>query len=649
MSKSFLTAVGSAVLHSMPILALLILKQEMAKGDELAEKMEKWKKTYVEKILPIMEARCVGCHRGDKIEGEFDLAKYADPQAAMEAGDAWERVAKRIRLNEMPPQGSPGLNDEQKGNFHRWVDSRPNRDLCNQLASEETQSWYQGTVMSRRLTQTEYRNAILDLTGQRLDPNEEPPSDGAGGEGFDTVGDALFTSTIHLESYLTSADRVVEAACSTLPNPLISVDLIADIASARSIVSQFARRAWRRPVTQEELDRLMSLCEKSMDQGVDLSLAIRQSLKGVLVSPHFLFVVEVEPEASGVQRLSPHQLATRLALLIWSSVPDDELLQLADSSSIYDEVVLRAQVRRMLADPRSRAIGENFGLQWLGLRGFAQVKPDESIFPEYQPELAADLREEAVLYVSEIFRKDRPLTELISSNSIYINGRLASFYSMDLPHDAPWQSVAVSDGRRGGVITMASVLTSSSYPRRTSPVLRGRWILDELLGSPVPPPPPNVPALEESSHNDANQTMRQRLEIHRQKAECASCHDRMDPLGFGLENYDGIGRWRDSENGLAIDSAGKLPSGDQFSGPTELKSVLMKRSSEFQQHFIRKLLGFALGRSLNKFDACIVETCMKKLNENEMRSQILLEEIALSYPFQHRYRQPIGSKNETSE
>lgn len=649
MFKSISTAVGSAVLRSMPILALLILQQEMAKGDELAEKMEKWKNTYVEKILPIMEARCVGCHRGDKIEGEFDLAKYADPQAAVEAGDAWERVAKRIRLNEMPPQGSPGLNDEQKGHFHRWVDSRPNRDLCNQLASEETQSWYQGTVMSRRLTQTEYRNAILDLTGQRLDPNEEPPSDGAGGEGFDTVGDALFTSTIHLESYLTAADRVVEAACSTFPNPLVSVEVVQDIASARAIVSQFARRAWRRPVAQEEIDRLMSLCEKSMDQGVDLSRAIRQSLKGVLVSPHFLFVVEVEPEASGVQRLSPHQLATRLALLIWSSVPDEELLQLADSSSIYDEVVLRAQVRRMLADSRSRAIGENFGLQWLGLRGFAQVKPDESIFPEYQPELAADLREEAILYVSEVFRKDRPLTELISSNSVYINGRLASFYGLDLPQDAPWQSVAVSDGKRGGVITMASVLTSSSYPRRTSPVLRGRWILDELLGSPVPPPPPNVPALEESSHNDANQTMRQRLEIHRQKAECASCHDRMDPLGFGLENYDGIGRWRDSENGLAIDSAGKLPSGDQFSGPTELKSVLMKRSAEFQQHFIRKLLGFALGRSLNKFDACVVEACMKKLNENEMRSQVLIEEIALSYPFQHRYRQPIGSKNETSE
>jgi hypothetical protein len=375
----------------------------------------------------------------------------------------------------------------------------------------------------------------------------------------------------------------------------------------------------------------MSLCDRAVGEGLELCRAVRQALKGVLISPNFLFVVEVEPSESGVQRLSPYQLATRLALLIWSSIPDDELLQLADTSTIYDEMTVRAQVRRMLADPKSRALGENFGLQWLGLRGFEQSKPDESIF-----------REEAILLVSNVFREDRQLTDLISSDRVHVNGRLASFYGLELPEDAPWQSVPVSDGRRGGVITMASVLTVSSYPRRTSPVLRGRWILDELLGSPVPPPPPNVPALEESAEGETSLTMRQRLEIHRQKAECASCHDRMDPLGFGLENYDAIGRWRDTDQGLAIDSEGKLPSGDTFSSPTELKGVLMKRNVEFQQHLVRKLLGFALGRSLNKFDACVVETCMKKLTENRFRSQVVLEEIALSYPFQNRYHKPAG-------
>lgn len=201
--SSLFAAIGIAVSSGMLV---------HVQADEHEKKVESWKKTYEEEILPIVEARCVQCHRGDKIEGEFDFGKFPNGQAAADAGDAWERVAKRIRLNEMPPQGSPGLSDEQKGQFHRWVDSRPNQDLCKQLASEETQSWYRGFVMSRRLTQTEYRNAIRDIVGVPLQPDEEPPSDGAGGEGFDTVGDALFTSTIHLESYLAIADRVIEDA-----------------------------------------------------------------------------------------------------------------------------------------------------------------------------------------------------------------------------------------------------------------------------------------------------------------------------------------------------------------------------------------------------------------------------------------------------
>jgi hypothetical protein len=335
---------------------------------------------------------------------------------------------------------------------------------------------------------------------------------------------------------------------------------------------------------------------------------------------------------------------TRLALFIWSSVPDEELLQAADSEAILAEDQIRVQVRRMLADPRSLALGENFGLQWLGLRGFGEVHPDDGVFPEYAEALASDLREEALRFVAYVFQQNRPITDLLAADYVLVNGRLAQHYQIDLPAESSWQTVSVADGRRGGVVTLGSVLTATSYPRRTSPVLRGRWILEEVLGSAVPAPPPNVPALEESSAGKEGLTLRQRLDLHRQKAECASCHDRMDPLGFGLENFDGIGRWRETDQGLPVDNAGKLPSGDTFSGPGELKSVLMKRSGEFQQHFVRKLLGFALGRELNKFDQCIVETCVKKLGENELKSQILIEEIALSYPFQYRYhKQPTES------
>jgi hypothetical protein len=634
-------------------------------ADELEAKVARWKKEYEARVLPIIRERCQQCHNAEKSEGELDLSKFATGDQAYEAADAWERVARRIRLNEMPPQGSPGLNDRQKGTFQKWVDTRPNQDLCSQLASEETQSWYRGYVMSRRLTQLEYRNAVRDLLGQSLPVGEEPPVDGAGGEGFDTVGDSLFTSTLHTEAYLLLADQLVDRALpagrmeqwlsgageqsggvlrgllSESQWRLLDTAASADAAGVQSAVQQliagFARRAWRRPPTEEEVTRLQQLFAASLPRLSSVLESVRQPLKAVLVSPHFLFVVETEPDETGVLPLTGHQLATRLALFLWSSVPDEELLAAADAGVLADDRQYRQQIRRMLADSKSAGLGENFGLQWLGLRNFGGVVPDAKVYPQYSELLAGDLREEAVQFVSGVFRENRPLTDLLAADYVVVNGRLAQHYGLSLPADADWQRVVVADGRRGGAATLGAVLTAASYPRRTSPVLRGRWILDELLGTPVPPPPPGVPPLDQSVAESGSQTLRQRLELHRQKPECASCHDRMDPLGFGLENFDGIGRWRESDAGQSIDAAGRLPSGEQFAGPAELKAVLLGRKDDFLNHFSRKMLGFALGRELNKFDACVVETSVKKLQENGFQSQILIEEIACSYPFRNRY------------
>lgn len=634
-------------------------------ADELEAKVARWKKDYEARVLPIIRERCQQCHNAEKSEGELDLSKFATGDQAYEAADAWERVARRIRLNEMPPQGSPGLNDRQKGTFQKWVDTRPNQDLCSQLASEETQSWYRGYVMSRRLTQLEYRNAVRDLLGQSLPVGEEPPVDGAGGEGFDTVGDSLFTSTLHTEAYLLLADQLVDRALpagrmeqwlsgvgeqsggvlrgllSESQWRLLDTAASADAAGVQSAVQQliagFARRAWRRPPTEEEVTRLQQLFAASLPRLSSVLESVRQPLKAVLVSPHFLFVVETEPDETGVLPLTGHQLATRLALFLWSSVPDEELLAAADAGVLADDRQYRQQIRRMLADSKSAGLGENFGLQWLGLRNFGGVVPDAEVYPQYSELLAGDLREEAVQFVSGVFRENRPLTDLLAADYVVVNGRLAQHYGVSLPADADWQRVVVADGRRGGAATLGAVLTAASYPRRTSPVLRGRWILDELLGTPVPPPPPGVPPLDQSVAESGSQTLRQRLELHRQKPECATCHDRMDPLGFGLENFDGIGRWRESDAGQSIDAAGRLPSGEQFAGPAELKAVLLGRKDDFLNHFSRKMLGFALGRELNKFDACVVETSVKKLQENGFQSQILIEEIACSYPFRNRY------------
>jgi len=611
------------------------------------EALIQWGKSFQEKVLPIIEKKCLSCHSGETPDGEFDLSKFPNGEAAIAAGDAWERVAKRVRLNEMPPQGSPGLTDPEKGHFHRWVDSRPNQDLCHQLASDETQSWYRGYVMSRRLTRYEYSCAIRDLTGYHIDDEMLPPSDGAGGLGFDTVGDALFTSEIHLEAYLRVALASVDSMIARDPT-LASSTMSRDDAQAR--ISRFAKHAWRRPILEPEVDRLMSLYDRNQ--------SIKQVYQAILLSPHFLFVLEPEPNSTGVQRLTSHQFATRMALLLWSSVPDEELLTSADREEIFEPEVIRSQLRRMLADERARAIGENFGLQWLGLKDLTLSQPDREVFSDFDPQLTADAIEETVRTVSGVFRNGKPLSDLLQSDYVIVNSRLAEHYGIDdsdlvdsnatemkaadsngtasIAGQTPWRTVLVANGQRGGVPTMASVLIKASYPRRTSPVLRGRWILEELLGAKVPPPPPNVPSLDEGGVVATTASLRERLELHRQKPECASCHQRMDPLGFGLENYDAIGRWRTLDSGVAIDASGTLPSGESFSGPAELKKLLMVRKDEFQLHAVRKLVGFALGRDLNKFDQCIIDSSIKRLKE-ENRADVILEEILFSYPFQHRY------------
>lgn len=657
----------------LPCLWMLIAvgNSNSAKGDDaaqFAEKLQRWQTTYDAEILSILQSRCWDCHNDDNAEGEFSLSKFSSGEAAAAQLDLWDRVGKRIRLNEMPPQGSPGLSDPQKGALQRWLDSRPQEDHCNQLASDETQSWYRGYVMSRRLTAIEYSNAIEDLLGISLrqsvrqpssiaiDLPFELPADGAGGEGFDTVGDTLFTSAVHLEVYLRIANAVVDRALEvTADSPTtgaekvsLALDANASDEAIIAVVTEFARRAWRRPLEAEEQQRLAELVTVGRNQQLTAQQTLALPLKAILVSPHFLFVVERQ-RSDGVQPLSEHELATRLALFLWSSVPDATLLDLADSGRLSDDGVIREQVRRMLADRRARSLGEHFGLQWIGISDLRRkVQPDGDVFPEFKPGMVDSMREEAIRTLTHVFQADVSLDDLLSAPYVHVNRELADLYGLEYPADSTssddasstWTTIPITDGRRGGLLTMASVLASTSYPRRTSPVLRGQWILAEVLGSAVPPPPPGVPPLDEHAEADQPQTLRQRLEIHRQKPECASCHDRMDPLGFGLENYDALGRWREIDAGLPIDASGRLPSGQTFSNPAELKQAVSARRDEFRRNFIRKLLGFALGRELNKFDDCVIEDCQKALAANDGRAAAVVETICLSYPFRHRFFSP---------
>ncbi|NDD65183.1 MAG: DUF1592 domain-containing protein, partial [Acidobacteria bacterium] len=343
----------------------------------------------------------------------------------------------------------------------------------------------------------------------------------------------------------------------------------------RKIIASIARRAWRRPVSLAETTRLRKLFALSRTRGSSFEEGLAVALQAILVSPHFLFRIEDDQSARTTSDrpyhpLDQYELASRLSYFLWSSMPDGELMRLADRQMLRQPGTLEAQVKRMIADPKSRALVENFGGQWLELRRLESVTPDTQRFPVWDEYLRVSIRRETELLLQNLLREDRPLTELIDADYTFLNERLARFYEVPGVTGPEFRRVPLKDlTRRGGLLTQASVLTVSSYATRTSPVLRGKWILENILNAPPPPPPPGVPPLSEEEAGKAL-TLRQKLEEHRKNATCASCHARMDPLGFGLENFDAIGRWRTHDGEAPIDSSGVLPNGTRFSGPAEL-------------------------------------------------------------------------------
>jgi uncharacterized protein DUF1592/uncharacterized protein DUF1588/uncharacterized protein DUF1587/uncharacterized protein DUF1595/uncharacterized protein DUF1585/cytochrome c len=612
---------------------------------------------FEKEIRPLLKKYCVSCHNGEKKKGDLDLACFEKEADVSKGEDVWAEVAARVLAHEMPPEGRKQPSIEQRRQFVRWARSVAKKsDDCKQLASDRTMNFYKGHVMSRRLSRTEYNNSIRDLIGLDLRPADRFPSDGSGGEGFDNNGDALFTSAIHVEKYLDAAEYVLStlfkpsaadvtrftskalaAARSRLMLAAPGPDLTPHEAAGR-IVARFAERAFRRPMTAAEVERLLTVFDRAQQRGDSFEMALKLPLKAILISPHFLFLVEPEPEKDGVHELPDFPLASRLSYFLWASMPDEELFVLATAGKLREENVLREQVRRMLHDPRSHGLAESFTSQWLGLGVLGDtVRPDPQRFPEFDDALADAMRQEPIWFFDNLIREGRSLLELLDADYIFVNERLAQHYGIEGVHGAGMRKVPLTDKNRGGVLGMAGVLTVTSFPLRTSPVLRGKWVLEDLLGARVPPPPPNAGVLPKDDRNDKGLSFRKQLELHRSRSECASCHQRMDPLGFGLENFDPIGRFRTEQAGQPVDAAGELPSGEKFTGPRELRAVLLKQKTEFLRNLSRKLFGYALGRQLYRFDQCVIDESLKALEAEGYKAPALIERIALSYPFRHRY------------
>ncbi len=408
---------------------------------------------------------------------------------------------------------------------------------------------------------------------------------------------------------------------------------------AREILSTLARRAWRRPVTGRDLDILLGFYAAGHRDG-GFEAGIRRSLESILVDPEFLFRVEREPAGAppgSVHPVSDLELASRLSFFLWSSIPDDEILDAAAAGKLRDPDVLEGQVRRMLADPRAHALVDGFALQWLALGTLPSVVPTPELYPEWDDNLRESFRRETELFVADQIRGNRSVLDLVRADHTFVDERLAEHYGIPNVYGSRFRRVTFDDGVRGGLLGQGSILTVTSYPTRTSPVLRGHWLLEHLLGAPPPPPPPDVPDLPDRGEGGRPASVRERLEQHRENPVCAACHAPMDPLGFALEHFDAIGKWRATgEGGDPIDASGVFPDGTEFEGLAGLKAMLLSRDEQFVQTVLEKLATYALGRGLEHYDMPAVRQIMREAAPGGYRWSDLVLGIVESTPFQLR-------------
>ncbi|HEY7426943.1 MAG TPA: DUF1592 domain-containing protein [Gemmataceae bacterium] len=404
--------------------------------------------------------------------------------------------------------------------------------------------------------------------------------------------------------------------------------------AAWEILTRFAGRAFRRPATDAEVERLLKLYDRAEKEGERFENRVRLALSGVLVSPHFLFRVEHDPpdiKPGTVYLIGEYELASRLSYFLWSTMPDEELFALAAKNQLRKN--LGAQIQRMLKDPKSAALVRNFAGQWLTLRKLDTVTPDAKTFPMFDAELRAAMQKETELFFEAVLKEDRSLLDLLDADFSFVNERLAKHYGIEGVKGKEFRRVKLP-ANRGGILTQASILTLTSNPTRTSPVKRGKWVLDQIFNTPPPPPPPDVPELKEEKRLTGS--LRQVMEMHRANTLCASCHQKMDPIGFAFENYDAVGAWRDRDGEAAIDPSGTLPDGRSFKGPGELKKLLKSKKELFGRCLAEKMLTYALGRGLEYYDRCAVDKILDALGKNDYRFSTILVEVVKSEPFQMR-------------
>lgn len=611
----------------------------------------------------LLTAHCAKCHGDEKPKGKFALSTLADEKSLIRQRKLWATVLSQIETGEMPPAKEPQPSPEERARLVQWLKQVAAGNCDDSLRDP-------GPSAVRRLNRTEYNRTIRDLVGIDFDSAAVVgmPDDRTG-EGFDNLANGLTLSPALLEKYFAAADKILEqllgpADGSPSKEPpqrkqqaekaraeLFSVKPTAEISkrdAAKQNIARFARRAYRRPVRDAEVDRLMKLFDLAEAKNDRPDAGMRLMMKAILVSPNFLVRLEedhADKKPGEAYPVSDSELAVRLSYFLWSTMPDEQLFELAAQKKLSDPAVLEQQVKRMLADPKARSLTDNFAAQWLQLHKLAEARPSTEFFPTFTGSLRQAMRDEELTFFDKLCLEDRPILDLLDADYTYANEELAKHYGLDPVKGPEMRRVELKPGHhRGGLLGMAGVLTLTSHTSRTSPTLRGKWVLEVVFGTPPPPPPPDVGMIEEKQKG-VPKTFRELLAMHASNATCAGCHKKMDPLGFALDSYDPIGRWREGSASQPLDTTGQLPTGEKFNGPAELKQLIVQRREAFVRNLTEQMLLYALGRELQYYDDCAVRDVTAALAKDEHRFSALVLGIVKSYPFRHRRNLDAGAED----
>ncbi len=634
-----ITEARAVRLQSLAALAFFILHA----GVLSAQQQGMPRLDFAVELAPLLKEYCFGCHNSKRKKGDIDIESALRSRPLVSRKDLWVNVLARVRDGDMPPEDEEQPSSSERSRLLRWLDDSINHFDYGKVRDP-------GYEPARRLTNREYNNTVGELFGIKGSFSGGFPEDLSGRSGFDNSANTLFTTTLLLERYIGAADLVLRTA---LPGQARSEAEkkrretvfvsrpgagVSQEKAARKIFENFLPRAYRRDLGAGEIEEALARFRRFHSGDRDFEAAIREVLRVVLISPKFLMKTEKKRAGDKEYQVDHWALASRLSYFLWASMPDAELFTLARQGKLSDPAVLDGQVARMLADPRAATLGYIFAAQWLGYEILGtRIRLDPIDNPWCTDTLMASMKQETSMFFNELIRENRQVTELIDADFTYLNEELARHYGIRGVKGSRMRRVELDNSVRGGILGQGSILACTSFPGRTSPVVRGNWILSEILGTPPPPPPPDAGELDEKISENRRLDARQKLELHSRKASCKACHSLMDPLGFGLENFDWFGRWRENNRGRRIDARGSLPDGTEFEGVKGLKKALVeRRRDELASQLIRKFLSYALGRQLEYYDEGVVREIAAKVARGDLRFNSLIGEVVRSYPFLYK-------------